>query len=64
MVAHLKEAGRASLPVRLLRVFASGLVALALSGTALIVCSAVFEALEMRQKTRPGQRTPARIMGA
>jgi len=58
MVAHLREAGRASLPVRIRRVFASGLVALALSGTALIVCSAVFETLEIRQKT--GWTGPAR----
>jgi hypothetical protein len=51
MTAKLKEVDGAPLPRRILRVFASGLVALALSGTALIVCSAVFEALEIRQKT-------------
>jgi hypothetical protein len=51
MTAQLKEAGGASLRLRILRVCASGLVALALSGTALIVFSVVFEALEIRQKT-------------
>ena len=51
MTAQLKEAGGASLRLRILRVCASGLVALALSGTALFVFNVVFEALEIRQRT-------------